>query len=306
MAEAPPAAMTWTPEQLQLLADTRLPAAARIVGLILSLAGTDGVEFGRDDVRMFLGPSDPDSDDTIRRLFRHLESTKWVARTPGGRGHSDTFRVLGPQECGSMSGIRVGMGAALLDRVCPGAALNPDRVGTGAALSPPSSSPHPQPLPPPDAQGRARDGHGPAVHSMAEGAIADRSDLLDGCQSALHDYLVERVDYDRQGAYVWRLVTSLEGGDEWMWKDRTGRTLTEGRTAIIAAALNELLACDEVGKHFPDPPGGFGNLRSKVRYLVASALGVEQDARKATTTDAPRPRRPAHTTIGIDNQGSLD
>lgn len=77
-----------------------------------------------------------------------------------------------------------------------------------------------------------------------------------------------------------RIVTSLDGADEWMWKDRTGKTLVDGRTKLLAAGLNELLTCDEIGTHYKDPPGGFGNLRTQIRYLVASALGVERDGKR--------------------------
>lgn len=294
MADAPPA---WTEEQLALLADSRLPAAARIIGLMISLGAPEGMEFGRDDARALLGASDPDSDDTIRRLFRQLEATKWAERTPGGRGHSDSFRVLGPQECGSNAGIRVGFAAALKNRVGLAAALKPDRVGLAAALKPPSSTPPVPPPPPPGARARELDPDAARV-------IDERTLVLEGCRGPMTDYLKARVDPERQYAYVYRVVTALEGGDEWMWKDRGGHTLREGRTDVLAAAFNELLTGDEVGEHFPDRPGGFGNLRSKIRYLVASALGVEGDAAK---NGGPRgPGRPPRTTIGIDNQGSLD
>lgn len=271
MAEDPP---VWTADQLALLADSRLPAASRIIGLILSLGDSAGLEFGREDVRSFLGASDPSSDDTIRRLMRSLEATGWVARTPGGRDHSDTLRILEAHECGSNASIRVGMGAALSDRVGTGAALNSFRVGTGAALSPPSTT---TPVPSPSA--RVREGVENSVSREAEAAIDRADEMLAGCRGALRDYLRQRVEDRHQHGYVQRLVTSLQGADEWMWKDRRGQTLTDGRARVLAAAFNELSACDEVGKHFPDAPGGFGNLRSKVRYLVASQLGVERDAK---------------------------
>jgi hypothetical protein len=125
------------------------------------------------------------------------------------------------------------------------------------------------------------------VRADADRVIDAADGTLDGCRGSLRDYLAERVSPERQHAYVQRVVTALEGADEWMWKDRTGRTLRDGRTAVLAAAFNELLAGDEIGKHFPEPPGGYGNLRSKVRYLVASQLGVERDATKSGTRVTP-------------------
>ena len=132
------------------------------------------------------------------------------------------------------------------------------------------------------------------MHPDAARVIDASSGALDGCRGSLRDYLAERVDPERQHAYVQRVVTALQGADEWMWRDRTGTALHESRTKVLAAALNELLAGDEVGKHFPEPPGGYGNLRSKVRYLVASSLGVDSDAKKAIGADGPV--RPAKRT----------
>jgi hypothetical protein len=110
----------------------------------------------------------------------------------------------------------------------------------------------------------------------------------------MHDYLAARVAIEHQPGYAWRVVTALEGGDEWMWRDRTGQALHEGRAKIMGAAFGELLACSEVGDHFRRKPGDFGNLRSTVRYLVASALGVDSDAKKAIGADGPA--RPAKRT----------
>jgi hypothetical protein len=125
------------------------------------------------------------------------------------------------------------------------------------------------------------------VGDEVKATVHKSDELLAGCRDSLLDYLAVRVDPRYQGAYVQRVVTSLQGADEWMWKDRTGRTLTDGRTKVLAAAFNELASGDEVGPHFPEPPGGFGNLRSKVRYLVASSLGVDRDSAKNGTTSSP-------------------
>jgi hypothetical protein len=125
-----------------------------------------------------------------------------------------------------------------------------------------------------------------------EATIEASAETLVGCRDSLLDYLAVRVEPRYRVAYVQRVVTSLQGADEWMWKDRSGRTLTDGRTKVLAAAFNELAAGDEVGKHFQEAPGGYGNLRSKVRYLVASSLGVERDSARNGTTNTPTPAKP--------------
>jgi hypothetical protein len=98
-----------------------------------------------------------------------------------------------------------------------------------------------------------------------------------GCRDSLMDYLKDRVREDRRHGYVQRVAMTLTGADENFWKDSSGETLKEGRTEILAAAFNELAAGDERGEYFREQPGGFGNLRSKVRYLVRTRLGQKRD-----------------------------
>lgn len=301
----------WTQEQLALLADARLPTSARIIGLIVSLGPPEGIELRFDDVRAYLGPNDAESDDSIRRHMRRLEATGWVERTPGGRGHGDTFRILMDGECGANAPLRLGTVAALTERIDPhqhslsdrvgsAAGLNMDRVGSAAGLSPPSSSSTPSSAVSSRARAREADEPGGLLHPDAAAAIEQAAAKLAGCRGALRDYLVQRVEPELQYGYVQRVVTSLDGRDEWMWSDRRGSRLSEDRVGVLAGALNELAASTETGKHFHEEPGGFGNLRSKVRYLVASRLGAERDATRPDPT--ARLRR---TTIGIENQGEF-
>lgn len=288
---SPPGPMKWTQEQLALLADARLPAAARIIGLILSLGPDEGMELAWDDVRAFFGPTDPESDDTIRRLMRRLEATGWVRRTTGGRGHSDTFRILDQHECGSNAPIRVGMLAGLSDRLGTSAGLSTDRLGTGAQ----SKAPPPPPIPPPPPPENAR--------ARIDEAFEVVGDTLAGCRGSLRDYLaLPRVEgAEAKHAYVMSVAGLIEGTDERHWR-HLGETITQDRAQIIAGCLNELRASDEVGTYFPGPPGDIRNLHSKVRYKVKSIILQRRDAGRSGPASPPRAPR---TTIGIENQGEF-
>jgi hypothetical protein len=271
------AGVTWTADQVALLGDSRLHAEARVVGLVMSLqdAGEDGsAPVGFPELRELLPAL---TDDRIRAALRQLEACGWTERRAGGRGHPDRFTFLGSVVGAVYSQIRLALARNLMDRFGCESSLNALRLGCGPSLSPPSTT-TPPPSPPP-AQGGDVEKSG--LHPDAARAVEGAVETLQGCRGSLRDYLADRVDPELQYAYVQRLVTSLEGADEWMWKDRRGGTLHDGRTGILAAALNELLACPETGRHFPEAPGGFGNLRSKVRYLVAAQLGTERDATHA-------------------------
>lgn len=267
------------------------------MGAFLAALGDGPHEVPHDTWRMLLGGSSIGvaKDDTLARYISELLVFGWVTRTSlGGRG-SPRYAFSPPAAGGQNETLAPLLWGGVVSTL-------PQRGGRETASSPPtggqdtpSSSPPPPP-PPPDAPVR--------VSLDAERVMEERATVLDGCRGPMADYLAARVEPRRQGPYVWRVVTALEGGDEWMWKDRTGRTLHDGRTAVLAGAFNELLAGDEIGKHFPEPPGGYGNLRSKVRYLVASALGVDSDTTKAAGAAPTRPLRRPHA--DISHQGSLD
>jgi hypothetical protein len=267
------------------LGDERLQGDTPKVGLLISLAGAAGLTY--PDLEGFLPNA---SRDRLRHAVQLLERTKWILREAGGRGHGDRFTFLASEESAPYTGFRLAIFDNLSDRMPESGTLRALSVGKPGTLKPPSSTPPSLPPPVPDARARERV-EKPSVGDEVKATVHKSDELLAGCRDSLLDYLTVRVDPRYQGAYVQRVVTSLQGADEWMWKDRTGRTLTDGRTKVLAAAFNELASGDEVGQHFPEPPGGFGNLRSKVRYLVASSLGVDRDSAKSIATKPPTTAR---------------
>lgn len=290
MLESP---LAWTNDQLALLGDTRLPAAACRIGLAISLAGPGGVEVSKAELAGLLGPSEAASDDTIARHLKRLEMVGWLRRESGGRGHSDRFVFI---EMGPTDALRSAFGAALSDRYRSGAEVNAAidphpsggkfssrsraevnalSSGSGAEVKPPSSS-STEPPPPPPLDARARD-------------FLDRTECLVGCRGSLVDYLTERVECDRQLAYVQTVVGIIEGTDERLWKGRNGKDrVTTDRPKIIAGCLNELRQGDEVGKYFPGSPGDIRNLQSKIRYKVKAETDAKRDTeRRAGAAGAP-------------------
>lgn len=292
MADGP---RTWEEQQISALGDTRLPAAARVLLLAMMLGDPDGMEWRRDDIRELLSSGDPSSDDTIRRLLRSLETTGWVERTPGGKGHGDTFRVLGPHECGSNEAIRVGMGAALKNRVGYGAALKPDRAAGVPTLKAPVVEGEDVVVDDEVAGARARRySLDPAVLDILAEPGDNGTPTLKGCRKALRDYLQARVMGPAQVGYVRSLQTWLRGGSG------TPRGLldVDDPPHLLATALNDLLTEDETTyKSGRGQVGVIANLRAKVEHLARA----ETRPMRATGTDGPR--RP---TLGIANQGRLD
>lgn len=279
MADGPP---IWAEHQLSALGDTRLPAAARVLLLAMMLGDPDGMEWRRDDIRELLSSGDPSSDDTIRRMLRSLETTGWVERTPGGKGHGDTFRVLGLQECGSNAGIRVGMGAALKDRVGMGAALNGFRAAGVPTLSAPVVVEEEEEVVGEEEDAREVAGYSlvPSVESIVDQPGDDGRPLLEGCRGALLDYLRARVMGPGQVGYVRSLQAWLRGGSG------TPRGLldVDDPPHLLATALNDLLTEDE--RKYKSGRGQVGviaNLRTKVEVLAAA----EMRPARATGTDGP-------------------
>lgn len=279
------------------MADTSIPdPAARVGFYVATMDKGDGVELRLEDVSRILHGFP--GEDKCRSALRGIVLSGWVTRTPGGRDHGDTFRWAGADRVGPQPQAKHSLPVLSPGYVDLGSGHSPtlsDSVGVqpqaiSSLLLPSSYSCS-------STDARAR------MSPDAERVMEERNEVLDGCRGPLADYLAARVDPDKQAPYVWRVVASLEGSDEWMWKDRAGHALHNGRTGILAGAFNELLAGDETGKHFAEPPGGYGNLRTKVRYLVASSLGVDSDATKAKGP----PKGGAHPHLAIpSNQGSLD
>lgn len=263
--------MTESVDHVALLGDARLSGDARTAGLLIYYAGEDGLAY--TDLEQFLPGL---SRDKMRRSVQLLERCDWVARVQGGRDHPDRFVHIASEKSTSYVDFRLAIFHNLKDRLPKTSKLSGHSFMKTSKLSPPSTT---TPSSPPPTEEAREVEHG--ISPAAEKAIEQSAEKLNGCRDSLRDYLTRRVESEFQNGYVQRVVTSLDGADEWMWSDRSGRRLQEGRTKILAAALNELLSAKEVGDHLPDQPGSFGNLRSKVRYLVASTLGVERDAKRA-------------------------
>lgn len=263
-----------TEDQLALLGDTRLPPAARVIGLMISLAGPEGVELRRSALGALLHGAP--SDDTVGRHLRALEQTQWVVRAKGGRGHPDTYRILARHECGAKTTLRSALSGELKDSLALRGVLKPLSTPLDAELRAPTSSSLPPP-PPPNARVRE--------------FVLSR-ETMEGCRTRLLDYLAERIEPGFQLGYAQTVAGMIEGSDEQVWRKPTGAVLTDGRAGIVGACLNELRAGDERGKYFPGPPGDVRNLRSKIRYRVKEIDGQERDAkrRRAASPAGAEPR----------------
>lgn len=286
-----------TPLWVHLLDDTRLSREARLMALHLVRLGDGEHQVSTQDWQRVLGagPRGVAKRQSIAQYMQELEVLGWIRRREGGSG-SPYYQLL-PSPQGTPAASPVPSGDAR-----GASAPVPSGDASGSPVPSGDTLPSPQGTPAgplllqdifvvSDSRTRTRE----QLHPDAEHAIEGAEGVLNGCRGALRDYLAARVKPERQYGYVQRLVTSLQGADEFMWADKTGRKLTEGRTGILAAALNELIAGSEVGEHFSDPPGGFSNLRSMVRYLVASHFGAERDATR-TTGSIERAQRPARQT----------
>lgn len=268
-----------TPDQLALLADTRLSREARLIGLYVSAVGRDPQEVPHDTWRKLLGRGGrggPPKDATIAGYISELKNLGWVDQnTKTGRGHSPEYTFRPPSEGGANEEI-----APLLRR---GLNLDPTRKGgpstdgypPSGGLNAPTTSSSVLPPPPPPLQAQARE-------------FIEGSDSLVGCRDSLADYLTERVDPIRQLAYAQSVAGIIEGTDEATWLKPDGSHHSEDRPKIIAGCLNEIRSGDEVGQYFPGPPGDIRNLKSKIRYQVKSIAGAKRDARRRDTTDSRR------------------
>ena len=226
----------------------------------------------RDDWRRYLGRSARGlpTKDSLAGWLSELEGFGWLERRAGGRGKPDSFLFTVPP--GGIPSVTVPSGGT------PGK----DSVHTSQTVSDLASTP-------------ARRYSGPAVAasssccSTSPARLDDdveelvSAELFKGCRGALRDYLTipDRVDASARRGFVRRLEMWLNGADASVWKDSTGSSLEpDRRTAVLAAALNELAAGKEVGKDFPYAPGAFGNLRTKVRYQVRTLMGQDRDAKR--------------------------
>lgn len=211
---------------------------------------------------------------TISGYVSELEMYGWIERRPGGSG-SPRYRFLQ-----SLSGTGEKSLQSLSGLYSPSEITSTVPKRGGRASPPPLNTPVTS----------------SSVARGAESFIEDSADVLNGCRGSLRDYLAERVEPERQLAYVQTLVGMMQGTDEWAWTDGAGnRVPLEDRSTIVAGCLNELRLGDEVGQYFPQSPGGIKNLRSKIRYKTKAVLGAKRDAKaEKAKTEAKANNRPSN------------
>lgn len=266
MAEEGPA---WTQDQLALLADARLTGDARVVGLLLSHAGEQGLSY--IDLEELL----PDaSRDRLRVAAQKLERCKWADRLIGGRGHGDRFVYIACPSGATYRENRVAIFGMLKHRMPATGTLSAISVPASPMLKASSSSSTAPPPPPLDA--RARE-------------FIRSTESLKGLRGSLLDYLEtgRAGDGDRQLAYAQSVAGIIEGTDEATWMQPDGSHVRDGRAKIIAGVLNELRQGDEIGRYFTGAPGSIANLRAKIRYKVKSIAGVTRDATRQRNSNDP-------------------
>lgn len=270
-----------TDRERTLIQDARLSREARLMGLYIAGEGDDWTEVSTEDWQRLLGRSQQGGTPTRRTISHYaseLVTWGWIEKKPGGAG-SPRYRFL-PGSQSHTEALRSSQRHAERNgSVAPRDTQDP-------ATGPPDT---PKASPPP----LATTSSSASVAREAEEAIERFADALAGCRGALRDYLLERVPPDRQLAYVQTLVGTIQGTDEWAWTDGTGSKVPpDERPTVVAGCLNELRLGDEVGQYFPQPPGGFKNLRSKIRYKAKAKLGSERDAKDTTPSPTPKANRP--------------
>lgn len=273
-------------DRVALIADARIPAAARIMAMLLLELGEGWHEVRHDQFRALL--ADGPSDETIRRHLRRLEGAGWIeTNTETGR-RPPQYRIVPVADSGSFSGIREALVTSLaqllphteegqtgsMPHTHEGLGFLPHRAVGHTGLSPtplggrrpPSSSSLPLPPPQPLQAG---------VREAIEEAIE-----LDGCRDQLVAYLeLGRSQFPE--AYVRNVQGIIGGLNENAWTDQFGGRVSEGRPVIVAGCLDHLCQTDEVDGHFKASPGDVKNLISQIRYRVKSEAGAKRDARRS-------------------------
>jgi len=278
-----------TPDQIALLADTRLSPEARVMGLLLSL--TEGIELPYAELRGFLRVGA----DRVKRAALELEDSGWSERRPGGRGHGDTFSVIESDRVPETTqAIRDAFRAALFDRV---GEITPSiyrDTETGGGKNDRGT----ETTPPKPFRGTLQGGSKAAVvvvddegsstplnpptefDPKAEAALAQHATRLAGCRGALRDYLVTRVPPASQLGYVQTIASWLDGG-----LPPRGLIQHPRPTKLLATALNELAAQDE--QSMKNRVGDIRNLRTKVEILARQKANHEHDDSRAPSRRAP-------------------
>lgn len=227
----------------------------------------------------------------LRSDLQLAEEFGYLDRKSGGRGHHDRYRVS-PALAAPLNGNSPSHDAGLKNSPAPDDTLN-------------GHSPAPEATLRGDSRGVAVEGgvsegvadsarEGPELSRKAERALDQHEDKLEGCRGSLRDYLAERVpDPTRQMGYVHKVAGWIDGTDSDIWRAPDGdRVDSDRRTAILADALNDLLASDE-----PDmkrPVGDPANLRTKVKILIAQQedpIGKRKHQERSDTGSSGRDTR---------------
>lgn len=243
--------------------DPRLTPNACRVALLVAGKGDGTHEVAHEDFAIVLNHA---SEKTVRAALKLAVHLGYLQRSPGGRGHSDRYEFRVPKKAG------------LKDRVPKNGGLNTDSPAKNGGLSDSSSRrkeevggnpiPNPSPLARFFDVVRAVDAPDNAgVSERAEEAIGQHGEKLAGCRGALRDYLCQRVKPTRQAPYVQSIAGWLNGLSPGVWKRPDGSAVPpEGRTAMLALALNDLAASDE--EAMKRPAGDVANLKTKLSIII--------------------------------------
>lgn len=260
------------PDQFALLTDNGLTEEARILGLYLSeVAREEAQGILLDELAVHLhGCPNPD---TVGRHLRMLRLSKYVEKSPGGRGHPDKYLWIA-RENSRTKDIARDLARAKSAYPSNIHGLN-DTVVVGEVR-----------VGEEEENARARE---PAldVENLSSNALRvmeDHQDDLEGCQGALRDYLLLRVPRDRQYPYVRTVINWFAGLDPTLWKLPTGASLpSEDRAPLLTQALNDLGASDE--KMMKRPVGDIANLRVKVGILLKQRVKAPWDGPKTSAAE---------------------
>lgn len=257
-------------DQVKLLTDNRVSDAGRVLGLYISNLVPGEWHELRYEVLATLLQGFP-SNDTIARHLRQLELAGYVERKKGGRGRSPSFLWIAPQESGPKSIEPQETGPKTPD--------SPAQVPTDP-IEPQESGPIPEKTDATHVREQTvfevEDEDGDEVppsmgfphdlHEKADAAIERYDEQLTGCRGALRDYLQSRVPPARQYPYVQTIACWFDGSQD-IWRQSDGSRLPkEERPPMLALALNDLAASDELT--MKRPVGDPANLRTKLNVLL--------------------------------------
>lgn len=271
------------PQVLRALAeDSRLSDRARVLWVYLAGRGAaaESQEVPHKAFRRVLHGA-PQAD-TVGRHLAQLELYGWVERTPGGRGHSDSYQVIapgknlnlnigaeknahqsknssqekpGPNSIGPEKNPELTAPSSSREIGEVGVEGTPAAAGGDSAPSPNGSSPE------------ELDAFQYPLASQARKALEKHDERLQGCRDALRDYLRTRVKPARQHGYVHSVASLLNGLQPNTFRGHDGRVHPrEEWPQILALALNDLMASDE--GRMSRPEGDVGNLYTKASILA--------------------------------------